>query len=213
MLAGRLRGRIFFAADDDRLCREVQVFRRRMFVDELGWDLTVHDGREHDEFDRNDAILFALQRHDAVVGCFRALRCDRPYLSREVFPGLASDVSYPSTSDCWEISRLAVSDRSAGAPLYAAMLDFGWKRRARALVALVDLSHERMLRAMQIHTRRYGAPAVVGINRSGRQIDAVAGEIPLDEQSPVLHRAVSQILAHMEISDETLVLGPDRVSA
>lgn len=184
-----------------------------MFVDNLGWALKVHEGREQDEFDRRDATLFALLRGTNVVGCFRAVRCDRPYLSREIFPCLATNIAYPQTGDCWEISRLAVSERNAASVLYAAMLDFGWSRRARALVALVDLGHERMLRSMQIHTCRYGAPTIVGFSRSGRPIRAVAGEIPLGDQSPQLRHAVTQILKHMEVADETLVLGPDRVSA
>lgn len=208
-----LRGRIFRAADDLFLCRDVQRFRKRIFVDQLGWSLNVIAEREKDEFDRPDAILFALLDQHDVIGCFRALPCDGPYLCRDVFPALAQATPYPQTEDCWEISRLAAETREASAALYAAMLDFGWTRKARALVALVDLRHERALRAMRIRTQRYGMPAAVGVDRNGRTIQAVAGEIPLGAQSAELRRSVSQILANMDMSDETLVLGPDRISA
>lgn len=208
-----LQGRIFRAADDLASCRDVQRFRKRIFVDQLGWSLNVIGEREQDQFDRPDAIHFALRDQQGIVGCFRALPCDGPYLCRDVFPALAQATPYPHTEDCWEISRLAAGTREASAALYAAMLDFGWTRNARALVALVDLGHERVLRAMRIRTQRYGMPTAVGVDRNGRTIQAVAGEIPLGSQSADLRRTVSQILASMDLSDETLVLGPDRISA
>lgn len=204
---------LFFRSGQNRhLTERILEFRKGVFVDRLGWKLNVVDGLECDEFDHPDTINCALQRGPRVVGAFRAIRCDKPYLSSRVFPKLAQSEPYPSTWDAWEISRFAALDRASW-PLYAAMLNFGRVRQARALVALVDLGHERMLRSLGIKVRRYGDPMSVGTDREGRPIMAVAGEIPLLDQNPALHAAVSRALSKLEVTDETLVLGPDRVSA
>ncbi|MFG1417150.1 acyl-homoserine-lactone synthase [Xanthobacter sp. V0B-10] len=209
----RLRALFFRSGQNPVLTGRILEFRKGVFVDRLGWKLNVVDGLERDEFDHSGTLHCALLRGAQVVGAFRAIRCDRPYLSAFVFPKLAQSEPYPSTWDAWEISRFAVVDRVASWPLYAAMLNFGWARQARALVALVDLGHERMLGRLGIKVHRYGDPASVGTDRDGRPIVAVAGEIPLREQSPALHAAVAHALSNLELNDETLVLGPDRVSA
>jgi acyl homoserine lactone synthase len=195
------------------LSRRIFEFRKEVFVDRLGWKLEVIDGLERDDFDHFGTINCALLDGDQVVGSFRAIRCDRPYLSACVFPTLAQLEPYPMTWDAWEISRFAAIDRAVSWPLYAAMLNFGWTRHARALVALVDLGHERVLRGHRVKVRRYGPPTLVGSDRAGRPIMAVAGEIPLHEQSQALHEAAARALSKLELTDETLVLGPDRVSA
>lgn len=213
MQSRRLRALVFRAGQNSLLSEQLFSFRKKVFVDRLGWKLNVVDGFERDEFDHPGTLNCALLRGAEVVGAFRAIRCDRPYLSARVFPRLAQSEPYPSTWDAWEISRFAALDRAASWPLYATMLNFGWIREARALVALVDLGHERMLRSLGINVRRYGGAALVGTDRNGRSIMAVAGEIPLLEQSRAMRDAVTLTLSELELTDETLVLGPDRVSA
>lgn len=209
----RLQARIFHAGHDRGLSQQIFDFRKRIFIDQMGWNLALIDGVEKDEFDTIDTTYCAILKGSQLVGAFRAIRCDKPYLSAVVFPDLAQTESYPSTWDAWEISRFAAVDPEISWSLYATMLDFGWSRQARALVALVDLGHERILRMLGINVRRYGAPMHVGNTRNGRPIMAVAGEIPLIDQGPTLRSAAARTLSAMEIFDETLVFGPDRISA
>ena len=209
------RALLFFHDADRTESRAVFQFRRRLFVDHLGWRLCVSSGEERDEFDGPGAIYCALAAGDELVGTFRAVRCDRPYLSSAVFPQLAATREYPQRADCYEISRFGVDPaRRCFAPLlYAVMLQFGWERRARALVAVADLNHERLLGKLGIRTRRFGPPGFVGLDRFGVPLDAVAGEIVLGEQPAPLADRVSALLHNVEIVDETLVLRPERLSA
>ena len=96
---------------------------------------------------------------------------------------------------------------------YSMMLRYGRQQQATALVALVDLSHERFLRQIGIRTRRYGPPQIVGTNLRGRPIQAVAGEIPLLEQFDDRFPSLLQLSASVEICDETLAFGRRFVSA
>jgi acyl homoserine lactone synthase len=209
------RAEIFSEQDNPGLAREVFTFRKCRFVDDLGWALDVVGVEERDEFDTAAAVHCALMCNDVLVGAFRAIRCDEAYLSSLVFPQLASTRDYPTRQDCWEISRFGVragSGRHASV-LYGVMLQFGWVRQARALVAVADLGHERLLRKLGIRTRRYGPPQIIGQSRAGAPIEAVAGEIPLTEQPANLRKSVDTLLSHVEISDATLVFGSQRLSA
>lgn len=215
MTEDKLHAVFFRAGQRADLAQELFAFRKKLFVDELGWDLKVDGDSERDQFDTPDAVHCALLRDRQVIGSFRAVRCDRPYLASAVFPGLATTCVYPQAWDCWEISRLGVrrQDRRLAGSLYAVMFAFGWRRQARALVALADLTYERFLHRMGIRTRRYGPPAEIGVDRQGSVLRAVAGEIPLTEQSAALTAQLHVLLTTVEITDETLVLGSRRISA
>jgi N-acyl-L-homoserine lactone synthetase len=191
--------------------------RKAIFVDVHGWDLRVVDGRERDQFDTPAAVHCALFRRDELIGGFRATRTDQDYLARNVFPQLAAVKAYPQRPDVWEISRFGVlpsEDRLETAKLnYSLMFRFAQLRRAAALVALADLTYERFLRTLGIRTRRYGPPQAIGTDREGEPLWAVAGEIPMAEQSGSRFQALLALAKQVEIEDETLVLGRIRVSA
>lgn len=192
-------------------------FRKRLFVDRLGWRLSIKDDRESDQFDTDAAIYGVLFKNDELVGGFRAIRTDHEYLAQSVFADLATLRPFPRRADVWEISRFGVlpgaSPLEAAKMNYRAMLYFARDRQATALVAVVDLVHERLLATVGIRTRRYGPPQTIGISISGRPIEGVAGEIPLAEQNGERFRALIAGMKHLEVKDETVVLGRSRVSA
>lgn len=190
-------------------------FRKALFVDECGWNLPVSSDTETDQFDTFDAVYCVLLAEDEVVGGFRAIRCDKPYLAREVFPHLATMRPYPERADYWEISRFGVHrrQRKHGVALYAAMFHFAETRRAKALVAVSDLGHERLLSKIGIRTRRYGPPVTLGDHQMIEPIQIVAGEIPLAEQDRTRLQFLRNCAESMEIRDDTLVWRPARVSA
>ncbi|MPZ58018.1 MAG: GNAT family N-acetyltransferase [Rhizobiales bacterium] len=190
-------------------------FRKALFVDECGWDLPVCSDAETDQFDTSDTVYCALLADDAVVGGFRAICCDKPYLARDAFPHLATTRPYPERPDYWEISRFGVRrrHRKYGVMLYAVMFHFAEMRRAKALVAVADISHERLLGKIGIRTRRYGPPIVLGDPSMSEPIQIVAGEIPLAEQERTRLQFLRTCSESMEIRDDTLVWRPVRVSA
>lgn len=194
-----------------------QRFRKRLFVDHLGWRLPITDDQECDQFDTSAATYCTLFKNDEVIGGFRAIRTDHEYLAQSIFPNLATLRPFPRRRDVWEISRFGVlanvSQMEASKLNYTLMLHFAQDRQASALVAVVDLAHERFLAVVGIRTRRYGPPQTIGINASGRLLEGVAGEIPLAEQNNARFRALIAHIQNVEVNDETVVVGRSRVSA
>ena len=191
-------------------------FRKRLFIDRLGWALSVEEGRERDQVDTDDAVHCALFEGPQLIGGFRAIRTDHAYLAQTVFPYLATLKPYPRQRNAWEISRFGVSYSGGMRPAlmnYALMFRFALTRQATTLVAVADLQHERLLARFGIRTRRYGPPQVVGETEDGSAILAVAGEIPVREQTGARFSSLLELARHVEIDDEALVFGPARVSA
>ncbi|MHC2433048.1 acyl-homoserine-lactone synthase [Bradyrhizobium sp. USDA 4451] len=190
--------------------------RKRLFVDHCGWLLTTTGDVERDQFDcwyTEHCLLFSGVE---LVGGFRAIRTDHPYLTKSVFPQLAV-LRFPSSREVWEISRFGVLSNvarpQAARVNYALMFRFAELRGAKALVALADLSYERFLTRMDIRTRRYGPPQVIGNDRTGRPLTALAGEIPLGlADNPGLTKFLD-LGRQLEIHDATHVLGRSSIPA
>lgn len=196
---------------------EFQGLRKRLFINELGWKLDSTGNREADEFDTNDAVYCLLYCDYQLIGGFRALRTDRPYLAQRVFPQLATHRAYPIDSNVWEISRFGIiagaRTRSIGRTLYSIMFRFALRRQTRALVAITDLTYERFLGSIGIKSIRYGPPQIVGESSKGNPIEAVAGEIPMSHQADNRYLSLLKLANDVEINDEALVLGRTAVSA
>lgn len=206
---------MFTLRSNPDLARGVFAFRTRLFVEELGWSLPIEDGVERDRFDNANAAYCALLDRGEIVGCFRAIRCDFPYLAKTVFPRLATAKSYPVAANAIEISRFGVATGYAAASirLYSLMLRLALDQNARSLVAIAELSHERLLNRIGLSTVRYGPPHIVGFKDDGTWILAVAGEIPIPREMPQRLRELLQLTQQMELIDETLVFGRQRLSA
>lgn len=211
----RLVAKLCNVQSNSALVTEFQEFRRKLFVDTLQWDLPVFGNLEIDQFDGATATYCAIYADGKLISGFRAIRCDHEYLALSVFPQLATERPYPRQPDMWEISRLGVNppDLNIAGVTYAVMLHLARLRGAKALVALVDLCHERLLRQIGIKTRRYGSPQYIGNDRKGRRLTAVAGEIPIQEQGGEAYEALMDLLQTVEIVDETLVLRPEVVQS
>jgi N-acyl-L-homoserine lactone synthetase len=212
----RLKARIFWFHSSDESTNAVLRFRRQLFVDKLGWTLSVDGQFEVDEFDVAGTCFVALSQDDKIVGAFRAIRTDFPYLAEKVFPALAVTRSYPKTSQSYEISRFGIEPGSnrevVASTLYALMFHFALIRRAKSLVAVTDLFHERYLAQRNIRTRRFGPPNTY-TQQDSRGFKLVAGEIPIASQDQEsLHRILSS-LNGVHIYDETLVFGRQSISA
>ena len=107
--------------------------RKKIFVDQLKWDIPVVDGQfEIDQFDTRDAIYLLdldaqRQRH---LGSVRLLPSTGPHLLGEIFPYLC-DKGVPVGDDIWEITRLCtapskdVEPRPVRRRLATALCEFG----------------------------------------------------------------------------------------
>lgn len=192
-------------------------FRKRKFVDTLGWPLRCKDAMEADEFDLSTTLYCGLYEGDSVVGGFRAIRTDYPYLASLKFPELANELPYPRSQRSWEISRLGVLSGASGfgrsLACYAAMFAFANAVNAYSLVAFCDVGHERLLSRLGVKTRRFGEPQLIGSDEVGRPIKAVAGEIVLADQDAKRLRLLTAPVNAMEIEDAAAVFGRRRLSA
>jgi N-acyl-L-homoserine lactone synthetase len=213
----RVRAVFCQAQEDPATANALQILRKTLFVDHLGWNLRTDGTREVDEFDRPETSCCALYVDDLLVGGFRAIRTDRNYLAQRVFPQLASVREYPRRRDMWEISRFGILPEHACDHLskvnYGLMFRFAQTRQAIALVAIADLVYERYLRAIGIRTRRYGPPQVIGTDRAGRELLCVAGEIPLGDQQGPRVATLLELANSVEVHDATLVRRSAAISA
>lgn len=150
-------------------------YRHRVFVEQLGWELPVHDGLEKDQFDRDDTVYVAAQdAHGNVVGCARLLPTTGAYLLGEVFPQLLNGLPPPSSPDVWELSRFAAVDFDAkrtsalaqfSSPVAVELLHASLRcaalHGAKRLLTVSPLGIERLLRRAGFRCHRAGPPMVV----------------------------------------------------
>ena len=94
------------------LLDEMHRLRARVFRDRLGWDVTVRNGREVDEFDALDpAHVVCLDADGNVVGCMRLLQTTGPHMLADVFHGLLDGEPPLRSSRIWEATRFCVDTR------------------------------------------------------------------------------------------------------
>ena len=215
MKAHAYKGMFFSLRSNPDLALKLFRFRTQLFVEELGWSLPMEDGVERDQFDTPNAVYCALTENEKIVGCFRAISCDRPYLAQGIFPHLATVKSYPTSPDALEISRFGViaGHQAASVVLYSLMVRLAINRNVGRLVAIAELSHERLLNKIGLKTVRYGGCHIVGFRDDGNWILAVAGEIPIPSEKSSRLRGLIQLSQQMEIYDETEIFGRQRLSA
>src|SRR5580698_11546607 len=86
------------------------MFRNRAitFSERLGWDVTVKDGYERDEFDdANPLYLVSVDPNtNAYWGSLRLLPTTGPNMLRDVFPCLLGQDEFIESATIWESSRI-----------------------------------------------------------------------------------------------------------
>lgn len=119
--------------------------RKRIFIDNLNWDLPVTlDRYEIDQFDDDHAVyLIASDHAGRHLGSLRLLRTDRPHILSELFPALC-DQSAPRGTSIREVTRFCASPtvdktnrRDMRNTLISAMVDHALDTRISALTGVV----------------------------------------------------------------------------
>ena len=167
----------------------VALYRHRIFVEMLGWDLPGRrDGLELDQFDRDDTMYVIARHSDEVVGVARLLPTHRPYLLGEVFPQLMGGLPLPHSPDVWELSRFTATDLSAkpaeGATrqmsspvavgLLRTVLGFAARSGVHRLITVSPLGIERLLRRNGFMAHRAAPPVLL----DGHAVYACWIEVP-----------------------------------
>lgn len=102
--------------------------RRRVFVEKMGWPLSLSGTMEFDQYDVIGAATYIIAHHDGqVMGGCRLLRCDTrigtgsvvySYMIRDAHHGiidLPKNICWdepPADKDSWELTRLLMLDPS-----------------------------------------------------------------------------------------------------
>jgi len=133
--------------------------RKRIFADRMGWDVTVRNGREIDEFDELDpAYIVCLNENYEVTGCARLLQTTGPHMLSDVFfdildgePPLRSVTVWESTRFCVDRDRLAKgtarnSVSYATCELMAGILEYGRDSGIADIITVIDPVMDRILK-------------------------------------------------------------------
>ena len=147
--------------------------RRKVFRERLGWDVTVVNGLELDQFDLPDAHYLVHYSTDGQVNaCTRLLPTTGPYLLADVFPGLVTGTP-PNAADVWESTRFCADQESApaniAAVLMAGMLEFGLFTGLRAYVSVSDIRMEPIMRRAGWKPIRLGGTIETGTDTAAAE--------------------------------------------
>ena len=161
----------FFPKEIDAMFRN----RAETFSGRLGWEVTVKDGYERDEFDRANPLYLVSVDPDTEQywGSLRLLPTTGPNMLRDVFPQLL-DGEYIESATIWESSRICAA-AIAGQPernrsgvnyvLSELILGIGEVAVAAGLtqvVSVFDARIFRVLKAAGCNPQIIGTPQRIG---------------------------------------------------
>lgn len=90
---------------------EQAKLRKRMCVDEQGWDVRHHDGMEFDEYDTPFATYMVYRDKSNIVrGCCRTLPTNQPYMIEQHFSHFL-DGPAPKSDKIVELTRLCIDNK------------------------------------------------------------------------------------------------------
>jgi acyl homoserine lactone synthase len=176
VVSGTLHERQFVQQFADPMYRQ----RYKVFYERLGWQVSVANGKEVDEFDDQDSVyLLTTSYTGRVIGGWRLRPTMRPYMLSKVFPQLLYGAKAPMDRSIWEISRFAVeADVIEADVIKERGPSFGFGHAARALLAgtvefavrvgmtqcvmVVSVALERLLRSFGLRLHRFGPPMRIG---------------------------------------------------
>ena len=158
------------------LIASMHRLRADTFHKRLGWDVSVINGQEIDEFDQvNPLYLVAVDPTGTRVnGTVRLLPTTGPNMLRDVFPSLLPEKEIVESATIWECSRFAI-DPSAETrkdnliisettgELVAAACEVGLQAGLTEYVGVFDARFIRILRAAGVPPLIIGKPQQIGV--------------------------------------------------
>lgn len=169
------------------LVDQMHRLRARVFKDRMGWDVTVLDGQEFDQFDELKPTSILVVDRGVVVGHTRILPATGPTMLSEAFGVLASPGAFAPHSGMLETSRFCVDTSTARLTpdgihlatmtLIAGILEWAELGANSEIVTVTDVRLERILRRVGLPLRRLGEPVRIGNTL------ALAGIVDVDAQS------------------------------
>jgi acyl homoserine lactone synthase len=171
---------------DLELIRAQHELRARVFAGRLGWDVTVVNGIEADQFDSFDpTYILALLDTGELAGCARLLPVSGPTMARGVFHELLPETGLPVHAGMIESSRFCVDKElletakgsfvsEATLTMFTAILEYCLVHHYTEIVTVTDLGIERILSRAGWRFHRLVAPRRIGVSQ------AILGILPVD---------------------------------
>lgn len=164
---------------------QMHRLRKQVFNDRLGWSVAVSGDLEVDEYDALAPVYVLSETEEGeVLGSVRLLPTMGPYMLRDTFASLLDGLEAPASELLWEASRFAVAKTSAKGDgglalatyeLLIGVLQFSLAHDLEAIVCVVDLRMERVLRRAGWHMQRLGPERRIG------STIALAGRLDVSE--------------------------------
>jgi N-acyl-L-homoserine lactone synthetase len=185
---------------------QMHRLRKEVFSDRLGWSVAVSGDLEVDEYDALAPVyVLSTTTSGDVLGGVRLLPTVGPYMLRNTFGALLNGVEAPESDVLWEASRFAVAKNSAKGEdglafatyeLLIGVLQFSLAQDLEAIVCVVDVRMERVLRRAGWNLQRLGAARRIG------STVAVAGRLEVSA------RLLCQLQASADRSQGDLASSP-----
>ena len=160
---------------DQGIMSDIFRLRYRVFCEEKDWIPSHPDKVDIDEFDIPEAHhLACLSDKNEVLGYLRLLPTTGPYMLKDVFPVLLGGQAAPNDSCIYESSRFVIDSKKvrdrnhyssiAGvtSALLIGLFKFARTKNMKAVVSVVDISVEKILRRSGLATTRYAPPIKIG---------------------------------------------------
>lgn len=150
---------------------EMFRLRARVFRDRLGWEVPIIGGMEVDGYDAlNPHYMLITDAQYKLLGSWRLLPTEGPYMLSDTFPELLHGVSAPKNCAIWELSRFAIEIKECrsfgftGVALAAMreVVTFGDRAGIDYYVTVTTTAMERLLLRIGINVTRLGSPLRIG---------------------------------------------------
>lgn len=178
----------FDPVEEHEVLRRMFVARKEVFVDLLGWDVPVLDGRyEVDQFDDEHAIYLVVAGRDGGhLASARLLPTTRPHILADLYGELCEE-DVPRGADIYEVTRFcrdhridAAARRDACDRLIGALAGFGAAHDISRYTGVADMRWFQQILAFGWRCQPLGLPRMI----DGQMLVALAIEI--DEETPRL---------------------------
>lgn len=133
--------------------------RARVFAGRLGWDVTITDGKEIDQFDKmNPSYIVGLDDEMNVISCARVLQTMGPHMLADVFdaildgePPVRSPNIWESTRFCVDTQRIKSEDSKttvskATCELMVGILEYSQMAGITDIITVIDPVMDRVLK-------------------------------------------------------------------
>ncbi|QOY92944.1 GNAT family N-acetyltransferase [Massilia sp. UMI-21] len=154
---------------------EMHTLRAKVFSGRLGWEVPVMSGMEIDGYDALDPAYMVMRAPSGpLLGCWRLLPTEGPYMLKDSFAQLLEGRAAPSDPRIWELSRFALetdkenrygfSDMTM--QCFEAVVRYGMENGLTHYVTVTTTAMERLTRRAGVVTSRLGEPQRIGIENA-----------------------------------------------